>query len=146
MNNKNSNGFTLIELIVTITIMGIIGLMVYPNLTSVIRENEEKKLETYKDSIENAAKIYVRDYEEDWPQGEDCIIIEYERLKNLKLVKDYNEKGVICENYGKHKIEVKVIKEGNKYTYETSLTCKKNSRTIIDSNIESNKLCGTITE
>ena len=33
MNNKNSNGFTLIELIVTITIMGIIGLMVYPNLT-----------------------------------------------------------------------------------------------------------------
>ena len=49
MNNKN--GFTLVELLATITILGIIAVLAVPNILGVVKRNKDK---TY---IEDAKKL-----------------------------------------------------------------------------------------
>ena len=44
MKAKNSLGFTLIELIATITILGIIMLIAVPNVISVVTKNKKSNL------------------------------------------------------------------------------------------------------
>lgn len=48
---KNKKGFTLVELLVTITILGIISMVAIPNIVGVVRRNKNK---TY---VEDAKKL-----------------------------------------------------------------------------------------
>lgn len=48
---KNKKGFTLVELLVTITILGIISMVAIPNIVGVVKRNKDK---TY---IEDAKKL-----------------------------------------------------------------------------------------
>ena len=52
-------GFTLVELLLTISILGLITAMSIPVIRNIIEANTLKKYTTYKDSVETSAKLYV---------------------------------------------------------------------------------------
>lgn len=67
---KNKKGFTLVELIGVITLLALIALVVYPAITTVIKNTKEK---AYKDQIEvliKAAKQWGVENADELPDGE----------------------------------------------------------------------------
>lgn len=59
MNNK---GFTLVELLAIIIILGIIVVIAAPSITNQVQKGEENNRTILNEKIENAAKIYAAKY------------------------------------------------------------------------------------
>ena len=55
---KNKKGFTLIELVVVVAILGVLALLIVPNVTNRISEAKEAVLEANIKVINNAIKLY----------------------------------------------------------------------------------------
>ena len=97
MKNRvvNKHGFTLVELIVVIAIMGVILILALPQVSRIQSANKNKKYETYKESLESAAKIYIDNHTKDLfgnnPTG--CITIKYSDLKRDNLIIQNHSKG-----------------------------------------------------
>lgn len=53
------NGFTLIELIVTIGLMVLMGILIASNLSSVFSHQEDENFNEFKGRLEDAACIYI---------------------------------------------------------------------------------------
>lgn len=56
---KNRNGFTLIELIATIGIMLLIGIVIANNMTGLLSKNQDEEYNEYVKQIEESACTYV---------------------------------------------------------------------------------------
>ena len=56
---KNKKGFTLMELLGTITIITIIMLIVFPNILNLVRKTEVKLTESQKQIIYSASNLYI---------------------------------------------------------------------------------------
>ena len=56
---RNSAGFTLIELIVVIAIMGIILILALPLVSKIQEANKDRKFQVYQSSIARGAKLYI---------------------------------------------------------------------------------------
>lgn len=128
---KNKKGFTLVELLVTIVIMGIISGMAFPLVRGLIERNTYTKYEKFGESLEAAAKLYINSYEEDVFKYEDdltaceqnegqCEYIRFQDLNEKKLVNDLEMDGVTCNSPNTF---VKVTRRKNKYTYQYYLGC-----------------------
>ena len=126
---KNKKGFTLVELLVVITIIGVITVLALPGVQKIQNRNRNKKYEAYADTIESASKLYTDSYADDMfgMQGSGCAIITYDDLKGKSLIKDYEADGVSCD-YGR--TFVKVERVGEKYKYSVSLECKKDGKEV----------------
>lgn len=118
---KNKKGYTLIELLAALVILGIITGMSFPVLTAIRNRNEKKKYEMYGETLISAAKLYVDAYEEDLDlsNGESADIF-YEQLMQKKLIKDINIAGITCYS---ERTFVHVKKINNKYQYTYNLAC-----------------------
>ena len=57
MKNK---GFTLVELMVTIVIIGLVSFLGFPALMRIVRDNVKKEMEYYGESMIGAAKLYMQ--------------------------------------------------------------------------------------
>lgn len=64
-NMKKDKGFTLIELIAVVVMMGLILLIVFPATSRLMRDNEEKEYETYYGIVEKAVEMYSRTRKDD---------------------------------------------------------------------------------
>ena len=62
---KKNKGFTLLELLIAITILGIIMVIAIPALTSINRKDVETQKSIYEDSLIAAGKMYNDSYAED---------------------------------------------------------------------------------
>ena len=73
-------GFTLVELLVVITIIGIITMLALPGVQKIQNRNRNKKYEAYADTIESAGKLYTDAYADDMfgMEGSGCAIIKYQ--------------------------------------------------------------------
>ena len=80
MNNK---GFTLIELIMVITILTMVGLIATPNVIKFIKQNKVDNYNNTIDSIIEASKLYVSENRNDlnFENNDFCIPGETKDLK-----------------------------------------------------------------
>ena len=57
----DNRGFTLIEVLAVIVILGVIALITVPTITNVISKNKDDNYENLKKSIVSSAKVYMSD-------------------------------------------------------------------------------------
>ena len=137
---KKSKGFTLIELIVAIAIMGIILLLAFPMMRGIQSSNQDKKFTAYKDSMESSAKLYTDSYQEDMfgYHSSGCFDVSYQDMKKKNLLKSFRYQDITCEDESSF---VRVRKSGERYFYESSLLCKSNGKEVYKSVVESSEIC-----
>lgn len=147
----NKKGFTLIELIVAITILGIITVLALPSIRNIQEKNSTKKYETYQKSLISSAKLYVDSYSEDMfgVNKSGCYDISYGELKDKKLVKDINVPDIACNGVSAAKQTfIRVYRSIDSYTYKAEVYCKdKNNNVVYENTFErGTEVCDGTTE
>lgn len=113
----NRKGFTLIEIIAVIVILGILGVIVLPIVTGVIAEND-KKIDEYQEKlIVDAAKGYFMKN-----AFNDVKCVDVSRLEDEGLLDNLNvESQGDNIDYNKYKVEIEKDEENsNRFIYKLS--------------------------
>lgn len=72
----NKKAFTLIELLAVIVVLGVIALLIFPNVDKTINETKEKSYARQISILEQAAKKYMKDNLNELPTDSCCVTIE----------------------------------------------------------------------
>jgi len=128
MKNK---GFTLVELLVAISILAILTVLAIPTLRAFQTSNTKTQYEHYKKSLNVSGKLYNDSYSDDlFGQAEyGCQRVDLTELMYKKVAKDIELKNVTCNIKTKDSF-VLVRKFNNEYKYGSYLYCEN------DKNIE----------
>lgn len=115
MKNK---GFTLMELLAVIVIIGIISAIAIPMYGNLRNENNENSLKYYASLVRQAVNLYEAEYMPKYGSDVTCIDISYQKLLDLDLIKEEKLK---CKNNG-------VIRgtriNSNGFKYDLYLECE----------------------
>ena len=128
MKNK---GFTLVELLVAIVILGIITGLSIPLLRVISNNRTEKQYKTYMDSMIASAKLYNDSYSEDlFGKNENgCARVSFQTLNEAKLLKDIKISNISCNSdYSK----VRILKLDGQYYYTGVLGCGADKNKILE--------------
>lgn len=120
MKRKNK-GFTLVELLVVLAIMGLVLIMIFPAVNHLIKQNDNKKYLNYEQIVLESAKVYYNQNQIDLIGGTDwtgCYDITKDEMETSKLLKEFG-KGVSCD------VKVRVTKENNQETFTPYISCTK---------------------
>ena len=123
-------GFTLTELLIAITIIGIILSFSIAIINKLTVKNKLQQYSIYSDVLLDAAKVYNDEYEEDTFAKREygCSKVSFSTLQKKNLIRDLSVKGVKCGyvlNGRDDSSGVIIRKVKNIYYYETILYCKK---------------------
>ena len=126
---KNKNGFTMVELLAVITIMGIlmgIGVVSVQKATNRSRENFYK---SQRSTLSNAASSYLADHKEDYPiyvgQAKDVTLRTLQTNKYIGEFTDHSKNPSSCD---KDLTKVVVIKtDTNHFDYYVRFACNAKS-------------------
>lgn len=120
-NANNKKGFTLVEMLVTISILGLITVVAIPlveNLQGTIRKN---RLESYEEVLIHSAKLYVSSKSIDLFGYENtgCAKLYYSKIRSSNMIEDIPfQKDFGLNPYG---VFVQIQKNSDKYTYKVYL-------------------------
>ncbi|MCI6107687.1 MAG: prepilin-type N-terminal cleavage/methylation domain-containing protein [Candidatus Faecimonas sp.] len=131
-NKLNDKGFTLIELIVVIAIMGVILILALPQISRLQSANKDKKYDAYYSSIESAAKLYMDSQAKDLfgSNSSGCVTVDYSDLKKQNLVKDFGSSDVTCGQNNETYVEVRKVNDN--FLYSTSLVCRDSKKVVYE--------------
>ena len=108
-------GFTLVELLVVIVILGLIALVVYPAILGVINNSKQDAYKNQKKIIENAAKKWGLENSSELTDG---MCVDVKDLKkyigNDDFIDPKTNKGI----EGCVKVSLAAENEGNQYQYD----------------------------
>ena len=115
-------GFTLMELLVTIVVLGIIVGLSIPVVRNIQLAQIEKRYNTYLESVSYAAKLYTDSYSEDLYEGRTsgCIYVSYEQMNRYKLLKEIDMSGISCNS---EYTAAKIVKYKEKYFFKPFIGC-----------------------
>ena len=112
---KNKKGFTLIELVIVVAILGVLALLIVPNVMNRVSKAKETVLEANIKVINNAIKMYYAE-QGDYPE----IGGTQEGEKIEELLNKLQEDGYLDKNEVENakeafkNVSIKVNTEGNK--------------------------------
>lgn len=113
MNRKK--GFTLIEMLVVIVIIGVIMAIAIPSVIKLMNRNSNDTCNVYKKLVESSIDLYA--LRNKGSLNNSVNEVTYETLKNKM---DLDEKDLTCDNDA----IIYIYKTNNGYTYKYNLTCK----------------------
>lgn len=121
----NRRGFTLVELLVSISILAILTIIAIPTIRTLQSNNKTTQYNNYKKTLQTSGKLYNDSYTEDLfgdaPYG--CQKVDLSELIKKKVAKDISLKDVTCNVDFKDSF-VTIKKFNNEYKYNTSLYCE----------------------
>ncbi len=71
---QSKKGFTLVELIITIGLMALIGIIIATNMAGLFSKQNDEEYEAFKKKIEDSACIYVELYNKENCRATGCTI------------------------------------------------------------------------
>ena len=143
---KDKRGFTLVEVIATITILGVITMISLPIISSIQSQFRNTKYDKYKDSLESAAKLYIdsKSKDEFGNQNSGCVDVPYQKLLDQKLIDEIDIVDTTCNNA---ETFVRVKKSNDTYDFTSKVVCTKGETEVYRSDTTDGLVCdGTIDE
>ena len=138
----NKKGFTLVELILIITLMAVISVIVIPNILDALSSSKQQKYESLYNLVEKNMKLYNDKYSVDlW--------------SNNKTFFDFCEGSSNCIN-GINKLKesgsdivlddciintMTITKNDTKYTYNLTMTCGTEDKVICNRDVNKDLVC-----
>ena len=121
----NKNGFTLVELLVAISILAILTALAIPTLRAFQDSNSKTQYITYKKSLNTSGKLYNDSYSEDLFGNAlfGCQKVDLTELIYKRLAKDIELNDVSCNISTKDSFVI-VKKYDNEFKYQSSLYCE----------------------
>ncbi len=114
----NKKGFTLVEALLVIAIIGILLLTLIPSIISIINKNKEKACISTRDNIINAAKMYVAENKyEEINCGDN--IVNISKLKTFGNLSD-----TILDERFPSSIKITYNCSTKKFTYTYDVSCE----------------------
>ena len=151
MKKSNKKGFTLVELLVAISIFGIIMLLAIPQLMGLRDDNKNTKYEKYSDSVVTSAKLYTDSYAKDMfgNNSSGCYDIPYKKLAEKNLAKDIKVDDLTCDTYNGSTPTtfVRVYKSQDIYLYDIAIKCvDKNGKVAYEKTLNGDICNGKTTD
>ncbi len=128
---KNRKGFTMVELLGAVVILGILMMVAIPSVSSLIQNSKNKYYISQKKNLESAAKSYYSNNKIILRNEGDFVDVSLEELVNKKyiskMVDGTKAECVMSKPAGNNSSQeytfVRIKKEKNRVTYTSHLYC-----------------------
>ena len=141
----NKNGFTLVELILVVVIIGIISVITIPSIMDALSESKTTGGETVEKLLETNLELYNTDHKEDLWCLEDsnctgpeltksCISVSINTLYSMNPDIDFGD----CVLKDEDSLVIKRLDNGN-FTYSANIVCSKDFKNDTNHILDSGK-------
>ena len=144
VNGKRAeSAFTLMELLITIAILGVIMLISLPAASKLKEANTKTQYKAYTKSFISAGKLYNDAYVEDLfgTAKDGCVEVGFSELVGKKLLKDFQADNTYCDTFCSYENEeqgteskIRIRKNGDQYNYEAFICCIKDGKKVYETN------------